>query len=715
MHSFPRPIAALPAQHERAPEPEPSALIWGSGPGPPRINHALPGWKEEKAAIERMWALYLETVPSVKEEAEQWKGDADGIIIFTGLFSAMVAAFVIESYKYLSPDPSNATTLILAQISQQLASVDGSTPVSTQLLNGISTSTGASSVRVNVLLVLSLCISVTCALFAVMVQQWARRFQRICDRRSQGSQSSQALARVRLHLAPMGLQVQNFISMLQRSLHIAVILFFAGLIEFFWPIDISVGRTVLAMLVILGAMYLSLTVYSFTEPTSLFQTPLTQNVFEVFALTSNTIYSVFSGHGARSVLEALRRMFLPLGPLTVEKFNSSRHFLVALSRHGHLGFDEAMTLAINEGPLGSLEIDALVWLFQAYRAGSPEQLFRGAGICFVGLCTILGMYLPSKGQGVPIAPEALDLITKLYQSPAPDAWTQYFDSWESWLVHVTRTCDLSTPASVHFTVMCFRMHWFVLHGTSIVLPPISNTLVNSGSQYATNDRPNFALYNTLQTLREHFSVTVAIVARCLQARIAAALDARWAIPGPGVSDHNSDLFWNFISVPRTLAQNARADPAVYAATCNRAILIVIALVQDTLDAGRLRSVSGSTRLPPLRRGAGPVLKTIDTLQACIFERTANPPLLMLIDALETYYLETRVSLLPTRDEGPAYENERALLAALEGILWRLGRPEKAEADNPTTTPREGSGHTTPHEYLPSLRRGEDMDIDKEDV
>ncbi|KZV66642.1 hypothetical protein PENSPDRAFT_585049, partial [Peniophora sp. CONT] len=241
-------------------------ILGASGTSPARINRALPGWKEEKAAVERMWALYLDTVPSVKEDAERWKGDADGIIIFvrvyvvalaTGLFSAMVAAFVIESYKSLSPDPQAVTTLLLAQISQQLAaSADSPSPASLQLQSGLSASVDAGSIRVNVLWVCSLCISVTCALFAVMVQQWARRFQRLCDRRPQGGQSSQALARVRLHLSPGAPQVGSFIGLLQRCLHVAVILFFAGLVEFFWPINATVAKVVLAMLVILGTLYI---------------------------------------------------------------------------------------------------------------------------------------------------------------------------------------------------------------------------------------------------------------------------------------------------------------------------------------------------------------------------------------------------------------------------------------------------------------------------
>ncbi len=73
---------------------------------------------------------------------ESWKGDTDGILVFvsscavplvhihrlkhvlkTGLFSATVAAFIIESYKTLSPDSGDTANALLAQISVQLVNI----------------------------------------------------------------------------------------------------------------------------------------------------------------------------------------------------------------------------------------------------------------------------------------------------------------------------------------------------------------------------------------------------------------------------------------------------------------------------------------------------------------------------------------------------------------------------------------------------------------
>ncbi|KAI0245458.1 hypothetical protein BJV78DRAFT_1287813 [Lactifluus subvellereus] len=66
-----------------------------------------------------------------KELVDTWKGDADGILIFTGLFFSTVASFIIESYKTLRQDSGDATVQILSQISGQLAAIANGTVLST--------------------------------------------------------------------------------------------------------------------------------------------------------------------------------------------------------------------------------------------------------------------------------------------------------------------------------------------------------------------------------------------------------------------------------------------------------------------------------------------------------------------------------------------------------------------------------------------------------
>ena len=148
--------------------------------------------------------MYLNVSEKVgKEVIDKWKGDADGILVFvsfglvllvdlyhlkhmlkTGLFSATVAAFITESYKKLSPHPSDTTNVLLTQISQQLADISSGTPLTSVAAQSSQPfKPAASAVRVNVLWFLSLVLSLNCALSATLMQQWARRYQELTQRR----------------------------------------------------------------------------------------------------------------------------------------------------------------------------------------------------------------------------------------------------------------------------------------------------------------------------------------------------------------------------------------------------------------------------------------------------------------------------------------------------------------------------------------------------
>ncbi|KAI0313193.1 hypothetical protein OF83DRAFT_1037505, partial [Amylostereum chailletii] len=47
---------------------------------------------------------------------DNWKGDTEGILVFTGLFAATVAAFVMEGYKGVQPDSAPQNVALLTQL-----------------------------------------------------------------------------------------------------------------------------------------------------------------------------------------------------------------------------------------------------------------------------------------------------------------------------------------------------------------------------------------------------------------------------------------------------------------------------------------------------------------------------------------------------------------------------------------------------------------------
>ncbi|KAF8261541.1 hypothetical protein EI94DRAFT_1705451 [Lactarius quietus] len=71
-----------------------------------------------------------------KEMFKRLKEEADSTLIFAGLFSAVIAISLVESYKWLSPDPSqeaadrlSETVTQLTRISQQLVNISYGIPL----------------------------------------------------------------------------------------------------------------------------------------------------------------------------------------------------------------------------------------------------------------------------------------------------------------------------------------------------------------------------------------------------------------------------------------------------------------------------------------------------------------------------------------------------------------------------------------------------------
>ncbi|KAF8151936.1 hypothetical protein K438DRAFT_1529683, partial [Mycena galopus ATCC 62051] len=102
-----------------------------------------------------------------------WRADMKGILIFAGLFSGTLTAFIIESYPTLTPDPGNTAVLILAQISRQLNASTNTDTISTASLVFVPPT---SALICNGLWFTSLGLSLACAVIATLVEQWSRDY-----------------------------------------------------------------------------------------------------------------------------------------------------------------------------------------------------------------------------------------------------------------------------------------------------------------------------------------------------------------------------------------------------------------------------------------------------------------------------------------------------------------------------------------------------------
>ncbi|KAK1221433.1 hypothetical protein PQX77_015761, partial [Marasmius sp. AFHP31] len=146
------------------------------------------------------------------------------LLVFAGLFSAVVTAFTIESYQWLEESPEEMTVALLRQMSQQMnGSVNNSNLSSPQPFEVTS-----SVIAINVLWFLSLIIALVDALFALLCKQWLREH----DRPTHTATPEEALALRELRNKSLDQwHVSTFMAVLPILLEIALFLFLAGLLE----------------------------------------------------------------------------------------------------------------------------------------------------------------------------------------------------------------------------------------------------------------------------------------------------------------------------------------------------------------------------------------------------------------------------------------------------------------------------------------------------
>ena len=135
------------------------------------------------------------------------------------------------------------------------------------------------AVWVNALWFLSLVISITCALLATLLQQWARRYLKV----TQPRYSPHKRARIRAFftegvdkcLLPWAVEA------LPTMLHLSLFLFFAGLAVFLWNVNLTIFKLVLSWIGLCTALYGCITFIPIFSHNSPYHTPLSLPAWHV--------------------------------------------------------------------------------------------------------------------------------------------------------------------------------------------------------------------------------------------------------------------------------------------------------------------------------------------------------------------------------------------------------------------------------------------------
>ncbi|KAF8487239.1 hypothetical protein DFH94DRAFT_621710, partial [Russula ochroleuca] len=224
-----------------------------------------------------LWSLYVNEAKSHDEATVGTiKDDMDGVLIFAGLFSAALTAFIIDRYQNLQPNPAQQSayfqqqsTILLNQISHQLVSLGAQIP-SNLSLPGPTLSPSRSDVRVNTCWFISLVSSLSAALLATLVQRWARYHMHVFQRYGHPLK----IARIRQYLHE-GVERWHMLAIAEAVpglVHISLFLFLIGLADFLLTTHTVVGIFTTCPIILCGTVYIISTVVPLKSPQSPYRT-----------------------------------------------------------------------------------------------------------------------------------------------------------------------------------------------------------------------------------------------------------------------------------------------------------------------------------------------------------------------------------------------------------------------------------------------------------
>ncbi|KAJ7459253.1 hypothetical protein FB451DRAFT_1182277 [Mycena latifolia] len=213
-----------------------------------------------------VWKLYMDQARiSYDNLADILNSDLDPLLIFAGLFSAILSAFLIEIRKGLQEDLQVITNTLLTVLIENQHNVTGPTIPSFSRFEPSS-----SSRWVNGLWFSSLMFSLISALGASLAKGWVTQFSSAVSGSSWGGASVhcrrlRGLRRWRLNL---------MIQCLPILIHIALFLFCTGLVILVFQDDILIGAVILVLSGVTALSYVGSSIHSTYSSDSPFRTPL---------------------------------------------------------------------------------------------------------------------------------------------------------------------------------------------------------------------------------------------------------------------------------------------------------------------------------------------------------------------------------------------------------------------------------------------------------
>ncbi|KAK0237121.1 hypothetical protein EDD85DRAFT_1007874, partial [Armillaria nabsnona] len=200
---------------------------------------------EELGPAARVWRTYLEECAAFDVEmVEGWRDGLDVLLVFAGLFSAVVTTFVAQTSQSLQVNYGQVTASLLFElIDVQRAAGNGS------LVNDVPRSglTPFSNFRpttsdslVNGLWFTSLSFSLTTTLFVVLTKQWIHQYMAVPS----GTPRDRCRVRQFRYMGQQQWRVGFIIGLLPVLMSASLCIFLMGLVVFLVPLQVLIASVV---------------------------------------------------------------------------------------------------------------------------------------------------------------------------------------------------------------------------------------------------------------------------------------------------------------------------------------------------------------------------------------------------------------------------------------------------------------------------------------
>ncbi|KAK0239835.1 hypothetical protein EDD85DRAFT_1021202 [Armillaria nabsnona] len=302
---------------------------------------------EELGANARVFRTYLdERAIYDANMVEESRDGVDVLLVFAGLFSAVVTTFLAQTSQSLQADYSEmSANLLFEMINIQRAIANGTSldnVAPSSLSPNIPFIASASSVWVNSLWFTSLALSLTTALMSVLVKQWLHHYIALPS----GTPRERSLLRQFRFAGLQKWRVLFIIGLLPVLMHIALAIFFIGVVIFLGPLRESIAWVVGTFTVIACTAYLMAHILPLIFP----QCPYRTSLCDLLHIS----YGYVMEYAVHSLRHCLRRSRMDV---YITLPDESASIVVRWGDLKKLESDAVKSVS------GELSVEALHWLF----------------------------------------------------------------------------------------------------------------------------------------------------------------------------------------------------------------------------------------------------------------------------------------------------------------------------------------------------------------